>query len=60
MKQTTRTHTAYTNVFDDGDGRRYPGGIIFKTAKAALKAQEKKNKGTAIFVAQITWKTSLR
>jgi hypothetical protein len=51
-----KTFTAFTNVFDDGDGRRYPGGIIFETAEAAVEAQRSKQlKGTAIFVAQITW-----
>ncbi len=50
-----RAMTGYTNVFDDGKGRRYPGGIIFETAKAAIAAQEKQTNGTAIFVAQITW-----
>lgn len=50
-----RVFTGYTNVFDDGKGRRYPGGIIFETAKAAAAAQEKPTKGTACFVAQITW-----
>jgi hypothetical protein len=51
-----KTFTAFTNVFDDGDGRRYPGGIIFETAEAAVEAQKSTQlKGTAIFVAQITW-----
>lgn len=50
-----RTRTAYTNVFDDGNGRRYPGGILFETAQAAVEAQEKQTKGTAVFIAQITW-----
>jgi hypothetical protein len=50
-----RTYTAYTNIFDDGQGRRYPGGIIFETAKAAVEAQERPTKGTAVFVAQVTW-----
>lgn len=50
-----RIMTGYTNVFDDGKGRRYPGGIIFGSAKAAVEAQDKPTKGTAVFVAQITW-----
>jgi hypothetical protein len=50
-----RICTAYTNVFDDGKGRRYPGGILFETAQAAVEAQEKPTRGTAVFVAQITW-----
>ena len=50
-----QTFTGYTNVFDDGDGRRYPGGIIFETAEAAVEALKSTQlKGTAIYVAQVT------
>jgi hypothetical protein len=52
---SVQTYTAYTNVFDDGKGRRYPSGIIFETAQAAVEAQRKPTVGTAVFVAQITW-----
>ena len=44
--------TAYTNVFDDGEGRRYPGGILFETASAAIEAQDKKTVGTAVYAAR--------
>jgi hypothetical protein len=51
-----RTFTGYTNIFDDGKGRRYPSGIIFETAEAALAAQKNPALvGKAIFLAQVQW-----
>ncbi|MEH2513473.1 hypothetical protein V1291_004827 [Nitrobacteraceae bacterium AZCC 1564] len=51
-----KTFTGYTNIFDDGEGRRYPSGTIFETAEAALTAQKNPALvGKAVFLAQVTW-----
>ncbi len=49
------TFKGYTNIFEDGEGRRYPSGIVHTTAEAALAARTKVTKGQPIGVAEIIW-----
>jgi hypothetical protein len=51
-----KTFVGFTNVFEDGNGRRYLSGIVHPTAADAVARRSDPNiKGRIVGVAEIHW-----